>query len=387
MATAGPSAPHSVDAEVRELKRRCVTDPAAIDALQRDWDTLLLASATGSPFCGYAWCVSWWNTFGKGWQPEVYTWENEGRVVALLPLMRRRRFGLREVSFLNGAQVAPERLDALVLPEARGELVSHLAALLGDLRRGCDLFRFRDLAPDGVLVHSLQDALTGDDGHPVIFPSPAQAGVAIDATFDAYLADRSQRLRRNFRHSAREVLKQLGAAPTSVRPDSQEHALACFDQLWRLHGRSFTRRQEFDYFHRSDIERFHREVLVRAGPLRLARFVTLSSGSRVFASVYCLEHLRRMYCYQIGFDPDVEKLSPGFLVIGSAIRLAFEEQCTYFDFLRGDEAYKQRWANATHHTVSFTQSMDTLRAGVWHAAVGIIGGLRKVKRALRTARP
>ena len=367
-----------------DLKRRCITDPTELDALQKDWDALLLGSSTASPFCSHAWCVSWWKIFGKGWRPEVYTWQDGGRLVALLPLMRRRQLGvLQEVRFMNGPPVAPERLDVLVLAGLEPEVRPALISLHRELRLGCDLARYADLAPDGLLASSLWDGTEPDDAHAFTMPSPSQAGVKIEGTFDAYFADRGPKVRRNYRHARRALQAELTALPSSVLPNSPEQALACFDALWKLHGKSFRRRREFDYFGAGSVEGFHRAVLASPGTLSLVRFVTLKSSSRVFASAYCLVHRRRMFCYQIGFDPEVEKLSPGFVTIGAAIELAFDEGCAYFDFLRGDEPYKHRWANASHHTISYTQSMDTIAAGIWYGAVGISGGLRKVKRALR----
>ena len=370
-----------------DLTRRCVNSPTHLETLQEDWDELVRLSATGSPFCSYAWCVSWWRTFGQGWQPEVYVWEHHGRVVALLPLMRRRRFGLlRELSFLNGPEVAPEQLDVLSRPEVEDALRPALHALLRELRRNCDLWVFRDLDPAGLLLTALYEGRSPDDLQSVAVASPPQAGVRIDGDFDAYFATRGPKVRRNYRHSCRAFKTQFGVEAQALRPNSPAQALACFESLWRLHRMSFERRGEFDYFGTGRVEQFHRAVLSHAGALGMVRFVILGNESLVLASAYCLVHRARMCCYQIGFDPEVEKLSPGFVTIGSAINLAFEEGCTYFDFLRGDESYKQRWATATHHTITYTRSMGTIVARIRHAAVAAIDGARKIKRALRPAR-
>lgn len=364
------------------LTRRCVTDPADIDALQAAWDRLLLDSTTGSPFCSHAWCVSWWKALGTRWRPEIYTWERDGRLVGLLPLMRRKRLGvLRELRFMSG--LAPEQLDVLALNEARDDLATDLTSLLDDLRKTCDLFRFADLAPDGVLLEALSRAAAQHDTHPILLPSPPQAGVLIQGTFDEYFAGRGQRLRRNFRRSCRELHKQLDASPRSIQPTTPTDAVAAFDSLWRLHAESFARRGEVDYFESGKIAEFHRAVVPRLASLGLVWFVTVAGPSRVLASTYCLVHRDRLYCYQLGFDPSLEKLSPGFVTIGTAIQLAFERGCAYFDFLRGDEFYKHRWANASHHTVLLAQSMNTVAGGIHHAAAGLVEGLKKMKRSVR----
>jgi CelD/BcsL family acetyltransferase involved in cellulose biosynthesis len=369
-----------------DLTRRCITDPEAIDAFQKHWDALLVLSVTGSPFCSYAWCMAWWRVFGVGWRPEIHIWERAGRVVAVLPLMRRTRFRwLREVRYLNGPEVAPERLDVLVLEEARAEIEAVLAPFLDGVRRTCDLLQFSDLVPDGPLAGALRATGRAHPERAAFMPSPGQAGVSITDTFDAYFADRGFNLRRNYRRSCRALQTQFEAVPTSIRPTSPEKALRCFEQLWQLHSSSFGRHQEFDYFASLRIEEFHRAVLSCPGILETVRFVTVSSATRVIASMLCFVHGSRMYCYQIGFDSAAEKLSPGFVAIGAAIQTAFDEGCRYVDFLRGDESYKQRWANASHQTVGYFELMDTVPARMWNGATRGIHALRMMKHIVQGA--
>jgi CelD/BcsL family acetyltransferase involved in cellulose biosynthesis len=274
-----------------------------------------------------------------------------------------------------------------VLAGAESSVSNELTAFLEELKHNCDLLRFADVAPDGILAGALRDGTKPDDTFAVIVPSPAQAGVDLTGTFEAYFAGRGAKVRRNFRHSCRAFEADHDARFLWFTPESTEHALACFDQLWSLHSTSFSRREEFDYFQNAQIRDFHRAVLASPGILALVRFARIASPTRVFGSLYSLVHRRRVYCYQKGFDAGVEKLSPGFVLVGGAIQAAFDEGCTYFDFLRGDEAYKQRWANAKHYAIGYMQTMDTVPAALWHAVAGLHSGLRKLKRALRGSVP
>ncbi len=53
-----------------------------------------------------------------------------------------------------------------------------------------------------------------------------------------------------------------------------------------------------------------------------------------------------MSFYQSGMDPRYRRFSIGLLLIGAVIEAAILGHHTEFDFLRGDEAYKLKWANA-----------------------------------------
>jgi CelD/BcsL family acetyltransferase involved in cellulose biosynthesis len=57
--------------------------------------------------------------------------------------------------------------------------------------------------------------------------------------------------------------------------------------------------------------------------------------------------------YQAGWDPDsaLASLSPAVVLMAQSIRDAIEQRSTYYEFLRGDEAYKSRWTK-TYRTTS-----------------------------------
>jgi CelD/BcsL family acetyltransferase involved in cellulose biosynthesis len=55
---------------------------------------------------------------------------------------------------------------------------------------------------------------------------------------------------------------------------------------------------------------------------------------------------RRVYLYISGFDPALDRLSPGMLLVGHALEQAVNEGFATLDFLRGQEPYKYFWGAA-----------------------------------------
>jgi CelD/BcsL family acetyltransferase involved in cellulose biosynthesis len=104
---------------------------------------------------------------------------------------------------------------------------------------------------------------------------------------------------------------------------------------------------------------WHREAAPRLLAAGLLRPLSLRIAGKLVAVLYALADAhavpdRRWFYYLGGFDPDAAALSPGTLLVGHAIEQAQAEGAAVFDFLRGDEPYKQRWG-ATN------QPMTTLR--------------------------
>jgi CelD/BcsL family acetyltransferase involved in cellulose biosynthesis len=91
------------------------------------------------------------------------------------------------------------------------------------------------------------------------------------------------------------------------------------------------------------LKKFHldaAEALTQAGHLRLT---VLETGGQTVGVLYGMQVGGTRFFYQCGFDPEHKALSPGTLLVATAIRHSIDEGCTRFDFLRGDEAYKRRW--------------------------------------------
>lgn len=66
-------------------------------------------------------------------------------------------------------------------------------------------------------------------------------------------------------------------------------------------------------------------------------------NDRVIAIIYGFAHLATVYDYLGGYDPSLEKLSPGTVIVAHAIEQAVRDGAKTFDFLRGAEDYKYAW--------------------------------------------
>jgi CelD/BcsL family acetyltransferase involved in cellulose biosynthesis len=71
--------------------------------------------------------------------------------------------------------------------------------------------------------------------------------------------------------------------------------------------------------------------------------VVLRLDGRAIAALYAFATLDRTWFYLGGFDPRLEKRSPGTVAVGTAIERALSEGHRAFDFLRGAEPYKYWW--------------------------------------------
>jgi CelD/BcsL family acetyltransferase involved in cellulose biosynthesis len=117
------------------------------------------------------------------------------------------------------------------------------------------------------------------------------------------------------------------------------------------------------------------------------RLYLLRHEGSTIASLIAFWHGRSALYYQAGWDPDspLAALSPGAVLMARSIRDAVEHGLAYYEFLRGDEAYKSRW------TKQFRTTSTVLLASRWIGRfyLGVAHGKDRAKPFLgqNAARP
>jgi CelD/BcsL family acetyltransferase involved in cellulose biosynthesis len=88
---------------------------------------------------------------------------------------------------------------------------------------------------------------------------------------------------------------------------------------------------------------FHRDVTAQLLSLGLLRLWWTDLDGRPAAIEYDLIGGDTIYFYQSGIEPELARDRPGWLGSIGSLRDAQRSGYRYFDFLRGDEAYKSSW--------------------------------------------
>lgn len=89
----------------------------------------------------------------------------------------------------------------------------------------------------------------------------------------------------------------------------------------------------------------------------------LEINKQIIAVHFGMNDGNRFYFYIPSFDTEFGKYSIGQLLIYHLILDASKEGCQYFDFLKGEEAYKYNWGAVNKHNVEYTFTNTTLRSG------------------------
>lgn len=314
-----------------------VGDLPGLERLQPDWRALWQAVPDATPFQAPEWLIPWWRHVGEG-ALLVLALRDAGRLVGLFPFYRYTppAGGARRLFPLGIATT--DYLDALLLPDALPQIgaVSRHLLLRADagcwewpqLREGSPLLALP--APEG-----WSDAVTPGDPCPCLLLPDCAEGLA------AQVSAKTLRDLRTVRRRAEQAV--------ALRWETEAAGIeAPFEALLRLHAARWTTRGEGGVLADPAVQAMHRDALPALHRAGLLRFHVLRLDGAIVAVLYALADppgraTRRLHLYLSGFDPALERLSPGMLLVGRAIEAAIAEGFAVVDFLRGRERYKYFW--------------------------------------------
>ena len=310
---------------MRAMSTDVLTTTEQLEALEPEWLELWRRAPDASPFQSPAWLLPWWRHFGSH-QLSMITLRENGRLSAVAPL-----YVLSEddesLGMLLGTGTS-DYLDVVAIGDV-SPIIDEMVRLdcqmwdLQQLRPSSPLLQF--VAPDG-----WSDTLTDQDRCPIL--SIGESGPHLSTHFQKKL--------RYYRRS----LSRLGATSFETADASNVDALT--EALFELHAARWQRRGMPGMLADDVIQRFHRQVIPRLLATGALRLHAMRIDARIAAVFYGFAHGGTVYYYLSGYDPELEKLSIGTVIVGHAIDEAVREGCSIFDFLRGAEEYKYAWGAA-----------------------------------------
>jgi CelD/BcsL family acetyltransferase involved in cellulose biosynthesis len=287
-----------------------------------------LAEASANVFGTPEWLTTWWRHFGDDQELRLYTVRDEGRLVAVLPLVLWRRRSPRVLRFAGHGP--SDVMGPICAPADRPVAAAALDRVLGN--GDWDVLLAERLASPDLLPDTLRERELKREASPRL--------VISGASWDDYLAARTSNFRQQARRRERKLAKEhhisfrLAEDPNRLDADLE-------DLFW-LHN------QRWEGYSGALLERraaFHREFAHTAFERGWLRLWLLELDGRTVAAWYGLRYAGRDLYYQAGRDPDYDRQAVGFVLMVHSVREAFHDGMDEYDFLRGGHAYKGRFTD------------------------------------------
>jgi CelD/BcsL family acetyltransferase involved in cellulose biosynthesis len=295
------------------------------------WNGLVDRSLLPSVFLTWQWQTQWATAFAQGRPLHLLSvTDDDGNLAGLLPLYEDEPAKLR---FLGGIDVS-DYLDLVAAAgreeEVWGSLLQHRAAE----RAEWDLHAIRAASPTMALLPTLAPAYGLRTSAAIEERCPV---LMLPATWDEYLAGLSGKDRHELRRKMRKLERELPGTTVSSHHAAEgwDTALGRFLHLHRLSKVGKAR------FMDEQMERFFRDATAALAAAGWARLWFLEHEGAAVASFLCFEYAGSVGLYNSGFDPVHARLAPGIVLLAHVIMDAIERRIPIFDFLRGEEPYKQ----------------------------------------------
>ena len=284
-----------------------------------------------SPFILPAWLKVWWQNFGVDNELHLISVRDSEQVIGVAPLQLKG-----DTASIVGGENVCDYLDFIVTPGKENEFF-HI--LLDDLQKKKNI-RKLDLGlvrPDSLVISRLADIARNRGMAVKIQQVDVSYEMDLLSTWDGYLDTLNTKQRHEVRRKLRR-LNEAGDARYRLLKDRTEieNSFVYFMQLFSL------AREDKASFMTSQMASFFYSLAAATAEIGILRIGMLEFKGQPVAAVMCFDYNNRLYLYNSGFNPEYESLSVGLNSKVLCIRESIEERKNRFEFLKGNEVYKQR---------------------------------------------
>jgi len=320
-----------------------VTEAARFNALRDPWQHLW-TNGGAHIFQSHDWMTGW--LAGVRDRKEIklqiaLAWDGD-QLAGVMPCAVHRLKGLRILQF--AAQLFSDYCDCVIDP---GHDPAILLPLLWEgLKQsgGYDLVNLQQVRADAA-CRRFFDALAGDEASWRI--EQQERCLRIDNHWPngmAFFRSLNKKARNNHTRGKR-ILAELGGDVSFRVIDPDQPMDAVVTEMLSL-KEAWLRANDPESPLFGPDGAVLRAVLDHAWRSGMAKIFVLDCGGRTAAVSFNFVYGRRMEAYFTAYDAAFERASPGTILIVEYAQWSFDRGLTAVDFLRGEEAFKYRMANA-----------------------------------------
>jgi CelD/BcsL family acetyltransferase involved in cellulose biosynthesis len=343
-----------------------VLEPIGLEPEHAEWARL--AEASANVFLTQTWLSTWWRHFGTTASRLLLTAcrDRDGRLRGVLPIYIWRTAPIRVARLIGHGQAD---VNGFLCCDADAPAVAASARRLMERER---ISLFIGDSVDGRVGESLGAKTLSVESSPVL--------VVPEGGWEGWLASAKGSVRGELRRVLRRIDERPGA---TFRLADRASVEADLDRLFELHAARWGHETPFER-----ARAFHRDFAMQAQQRGWLRLWTLEFDGSAVATWLGFRFGGVDSYYQSGRDPGWVKERIGKAVLFHSIRDAMECGSSEYRFLRGDEAYKQRYATVDRPTRRIVSSRDLVgrtAAALIPAAKAARNGIRGLSNTARGA--
>ena len=328
-------------------------------ALEPDWNRLLESSSHPNPFMTFEWLLSCLEVFGESKGLFVAVVRDGDMIKGVAPLMINDGRDLVFIGYPHN-----DYADFLIADNSPGVLERLWRTILENSDRFARIVldQWQEEFSHWKESCSLLDKL----GKPYrLLLSDSCPAMVLDDVEEA----RKKYYKRNITTYVNWYAKQ-----GDFRFDTPEDRNLVMARLEDLFAQHIERRDQTPFpsqFNDDRIKEFYRRFVGRLFDRGWLRLSMLTLNDEFLALYLSLPYRNKLYLYTTSFNGKYSKRSPGQVILRFLFDHAVEKQYEWMDFARGDEGYKDRFANRFYQNrkiIVYSSSLSKKAADWLHAA-------------------
>ncbi len=323
----------------------------------QEWNDLLKASVSDTPFLRHEYQRAWWEHRGGGeWQDAklvlVSACEDE-KLIGIAPLFIAEYEGKPALLLIGSIEIS-DYLDLIVRMDDHARFLTGLLDFLAsslpfDTAQGepdnwssLDWYNLPDTSPTLAALKAESESRGWTHLEEIYRPTPR---IALTGDFEEYLS----RVEKKQRHEIRRKLRRAEESGRGLRwfISDMSDPEAEIDNFLKLMEQD----QNKAGFLHEPMRAQMRDVIRAAhenGWLWLA-FLE-ADGQRIAASLN-FDYGNKLWGYNAGVNRDFMELSPGWVLLTYVLQWCCQNGRYEFDFMRGDEEYKYRFGGVNKYVM------------------------------------
>ncbi len=314
------------------MKVERIRDPKGFLEIKEGWDKLLHSSDQECPFLTYEWISSWWECFSEDNFLEILLLKNEkGNPVGIAPLMVQKN----TLCFIASEEVS-DYCD-FVVEKGKSEeffenVLNHVKTTHPDIEK-IDLINIKSTSP----TLDILPRMASEWGYSC---SSKEAEVVLllelPSTYEDYLGCLSKKKRHELRRKLRRMESLEGIRVEKIT--DTKNLPSYIDKFIALHKLGSPSKANF--WKKQKMTAFFHEMARRFSLRKWIEMNVLFYEDRMLAALLNFTYADRIYFYNVAFDKDFARYSPGIYLFNHSIQEAISTRKKCADFLRGREEYK-----------------------------------------------
>lgn len=314
-----------------------------------EWVNALQRSGDNHIFLTWEWLSTWWKHFGAQRTLRLVAVKDDDKLIAAAPLMSSKyKLAGMQIKKLEFVGTPAADYQTFLLVDKKPACASLIVDYANNEDSPWDCMEFKDVPEDSETIGLLRNCL----GKKPKFEERVAnicPHIILPSKFEDYFQTLGSSWRRNMRRWEKQLKADFKVGFTVDHDvDKLDETMKIF---FDLHQKKWASEKCPGAFFLEEARAFHQELARRFaenGWLCL-RFLTLND--KPVSAIYGFKYQNKVFNYLTGFDPQYSEYRIGHLLFLFSIKNAIESGMREFDFMRGDESYKQLWNTQIRHNL------------------------------------